>query len=195
MQKYILKIAFILCTLILLLLPGTAYAGPGLTVKGTLLEADVSPDEIITHAIEISLSADKQPVNIKLEVKGFGQNPDGTCNPLNPDQDINAYSARSYITLDKYTFRLNPGETHLVRASICIPTEIAECGKYAVIQVSNQPEDTKSMGVVVAINIPILLTLKNSEQIHTGSIESINSGQIVNHKPIEIYTEYRKPSL
>lgn len=190
MQTIIIRISLILCALILLSLTGTAYASPGLTVKGTLLESDVSPGEIITHDIEISLSADKQPVNIKLEVKSFGQNPDGTCNPLNPDQDINAYSACSYITLDKYTFRLNPGESQIVKASIHVPAEASDGGKYAVIQVSNQPDDTKLLGVAVAINIPILLTLKNDSQVHTGSIESVNIGQIVNHKPIEIYADY-----
>ncbi|MCX6011903.1 MAG: hypothetical protein NTV30_00525, partial [Chloroflexi bacterium] len=191
MQRSIIRIALILCSLVSWLIPGTASASPGLTVNGALFEADVSPGENITHDIKISLSDDKKPVTINLEVGGFGQNPDGTCNPVEANKDIFAYSACSFITLDTYTLRLNSGETRHVKASIRIPSDVSDGGKYAVIRLSNQSDDKKQLSVALSINIPILLTLSNSTPVHTGQVESINISKILNHKPIELYTDYK----
>ena len=71
-----------LTTLILLLLAvGTASAGLG--TSGSKLEKEVSPGEHLTHVMQVKSDASDPPMDIQVELLGYGQAPNGANRELN----------------------------------------------------------------------------------------------------------------
>ena len=101
-------------------------------------------------------------MEIIAEVTGFGQAPDMGYTTLSPTQDTGAYTARPYITLDTDSFILNPGELKDVRATIHLPPDAGNGGRYALINLHTKLVATGQMGIVSAITVPVMITLKDT---------------------------------
>ena len=68
-------------------------------------------------------------MDIAVEVVGFGSTLDGTAQVIEPAADNDSDSARSFITINKNTFQLQPGESQNI-ATISIPADVGNGGRY-----------------------------------------------------------------
>ena len=158
------------------------FADTGLTVSGAKLVATLSPGDTFIHQITVSIGSDDQPVDVKVQVSPMAQALDGT--PL-PSQDASPYSASSFITLDKDSFHLDPGGKQVVNATIRIPKEAGDGGRYALINVATQPSAGSALSVVTAVNIPIYITIKDSHLTNQGTITNL-SAEVSSSQAIEV---------
>ncbi len=166
-------------------------ANPGITVNGALLITDVVPGETLTHKITITIGAQDPPTDVTIQLGGIGQTADGIYTLLDNASDISRYSARQFVSIDQYFLHLEPGIAKDVIATVRIPEDISDGGRYAIINISTQPANEKGIGVISAVNIPIYLTVKNTRLIHEGKITAISTSEPVAGEPIDIFTSFQ----
>src|SRR5208283_5058129 len=135
-QVWSMKIA-ISAVIILLLFCIAPVAALG--VLGAKYTGSIVPGGMDTHVVTISIGSGEQATDVMAEVEGFGQTNDGIYMPLDPGNDLNPYSARSFITLDNSTIHLEPGTSQSVTATINLPQNVGSGGRYAIIYVHSLP--------------------------------------------------------
>lgn len=162
----------------------------GLKVTGSKYMGAVAPGDDAVHTMTVSSRPEDPRMEIIAEVTGFGQSPDMGYTPLSPDQDTGVYTARPYINLDAGSFILNPGESKEVKATIRIPSDAGSGGRYALIYLHTKPVTTGQMGIVSAITVPVMITLKNTTFTETGRINAVNVGVIESGKPAVVSTTF-----
>jgi len=168
---------------------GSAFAG--LWVTGASLAAEVSPGDTLTHNFSVGIRETDPPMDIQIDVGGMGQSLNGTCQALDSSRDTNAYSARQFITLDKSSFHLDPGNSQKVVATIHVPRDTGAGGRYAVINVHSQPVSEGQVNMISAINIPIYLTIKGSQLIYAGRVTEISTSEPADGQPVHIFTVFQ----
>ncbi len=188
-------IPFLLAALVLLLY-SSLLATPALAgIKFAPFEAirvDVAPGETITHKMTVTLVETDQPVDMVVDVMGFGNSPDGSAQELEASKDTSLYSARSFITIDNPLFHMEPGEPQDFIATIDIPSDVGEGGRYAIIRIHQiQPPGVRQLGTLSAFNIPVYLTIKDSQLIHKGEITGVSAGETVSGQPVDIFTTFQ----
>ncbi len=175
-----------------LLLTLPASANPGLSVSGALMMADVSPGQTLTWPITVSFAADDPAADMVVQVMGINQSLSGVNDALAGSEDTYSYSARSFITINKSSFHLEPGVPQNLTATIQIPSDIGAGGRYAIINVATQPAaGSTGVSFVAAVNVPIVLTIKGSQLVHTGKITSLSTGNITSGQPVQILTDFQ----
>ncbi len=166
-------------------------ANPGITVSGALLVTDISPGEILTHTITVTLGAADPPTNVIIRVGGVGQTPDGTYTILNDDADNSRYSARQFLSIDRDILHLEPGIPSDIIVTVRIPDDVGDGGRYAIVNIQTEPTKEGGIGVISAFNIPVYLTIKNSRVTNQGKITAISTNVIIPGKPIDIFTSFQ----
>src|SRR5208337_740091 len=116
----------------LILLPAPVGA---LKVVGSIYKGTASPGQTIVFPITISTDATDPPMDMVMDVMGFGQNPDMSYIALAPSSDTSAYSARGYISINTPTFHLDPGASKTINATISVPSNAGAGGGYAIISI------------------------------------------------------------
>jgi hypothetical protein len=176
-KRWIFRLMTLMLLFSLLPLSSPVFANPGLTVTNAALVANVYPGQKITHKMKVSIAA-KQTV-------------DGGYELLDASTDTGAYSAREYITVDESTIHLEPSGSREVVATISVPQDVGEGGKYAVIDFTTVPAPGSGVKTLTAVNVPIYLTVKDTELIHQGEIVSLSTSEVTSDKPVIITTSYR----
>lgn len=144
---------------------------------------DVMPGRIYTAPVTLSLSNGEPDSSFALAVSGLGQSPfEGTYSPIDPAADRSPYTARPLITLDKNAVHLMPGEQAAVTATIVVPEDAPDGGRYAAILVYPIASETGRPASVPLAVVPVLLSI--------GGGKSIESGEIT---ALEYTTEYGRP--
>lgn len=167
------------------------YASSGMTVSGALLVTNVSPGEILTHKITVNIGTTGIPTDIMVQVGGIKQAPDGTVQFISASADTSQYSASQFISVDNRSLYLEPGVPQDIIATIRIPKNVGEGGRYAIINVQTQSPNQGGVGVASAVNIPIYLTIKDSNIVEEGDIENISVGEVITGKPVNIITNFQ----
>ena len=170
MKKY-LFLALAVAALVVTLCPLPASADPGLRVTGIVLVANVTPGETITHEMTVGIRETDPAMDIVVEVK-----------------DWTSYSARDFIVIDQPSFHLEPGQEQKVTATITIPPDVGDGGRYALIKIAQKPVSGGGAQTLAAIDVPIVLTIKDSQLIHTGRITDLTVAKVVSGQPIVITT-------
>ena len=165
-------------------------ANPGLTVDGAILDTEVSPGNH-EHIMVVGIDKDDVATGIVVEVNGFGQQLDGVPRALSPEVDTSPYSASGFINVDKTSFHLEPGESKKVTATINIPTDVGDGGRYAVIQIRTAVPREGMVGIVSGITVPIFLTIRDSELVHEGKITKITTSEVVSGQPVDVFTTFQ----
>jgi len=186
--KYIGLPLVITAILISLNVPEARPVSAGLWISGCSLTAEASPGVTITHNFSVGTRDTDPPMDIQIDVSGMGQSLNGICQAVDYSKDTNPFSARQFITLDKSAFHLEPGDSQRVTASIHIPKDIGAGGRYAVISVYSNPAGEGPVNIISAIDIPIYLTLKKAELIHTGEVTEINVSKPTDGQSMHIST-------
>jgi hypothetical protein len=176
---------FILCVMVL-----ATPVSAGLKVVNAKLMQDIAPGETIHHTVQISISSDDPAADMMVDVMGFGQTSSFTYTSLKPADDTSPYSAREFIKVDKPNFTLQPGTTESVTATVAIPTNVGPGGRYAIIYIHSAPSVTGSAGFITAIEVPVLLTIKEKGSIYAGEIRSVEVGEVTSGKPMTVTTTF-----
>jgi len=162
-----------------------------MTVIGVLLITDVAPGESLTHKIDVSIDANTPPIDVIAQVGGIVQLLDGTIQFVSSAEDNSIYSARQFITLDRKTLHLEPGVPQEITATIHVPQNVGDGGRYALINVKTLSLNKDGVSVASAVNIPVFLTIKNSSIIESGKVESIITSEIISGQPVNIVTDFQ----
>ncbi len=184
-QLWPIQIA-ILAVIILLLLCTAPSAAIG--VMGAKYVGTIAPGGTDTHVVTIDIGAGEPATDVGVTVAGFGQNPSGIYSPLSPANDLNPYSARSFITLDNSTIHLQPGTSQSVTATITLPQNVGTGGRYAILYIYSLPG---AGAFSTAIVVPVFITVAGTTPTQTGSILQIDTGTLTTGQPITITTTFK----
>jgi|LAHQ01.1.fsa_nt_gb hypothetical protein len=184
-----------LCVIMLaFLIAGTVLAPPALALKveGARIALDVEPGKTFTSPIGISIGENEAGGAYAIDVMGFGQAPaDGSYTALDALSDTSPYSARQFITIDKPTVTLQPGEQADVTATISIPSGTRDGGRYAIILVHPAVSASDAPAAfATAVAIPVFLTLKTGTIREVGEISEIGPSLIEAGKPFTVATTF-----
>ncbi|MEW6573345.1 MAG: S-layer homology domain-containing protein [Bacillota bacterium] len=188
-RKTIIRLAVLFSLALLAAFPSPAYAT--LSVGGAVVDKEVSPGESCQHTILVSLAPDDVATDMQVKVEGLGQQLDGVTKGLPPDQDTSPYSARSFITLDRSSIRVQPGTTQTVYASINVPSSVGAGGRYAVIRVFTVPSGDGMLTIAQGVTIPVKLTIKGTALVHTGEITEFSVGSVAKGKPVDVVAVFK----
>jgi len=176
--------------ILILLIAGMAVVAPvaALKVEGARIALDVAPGQTVTSPIGISIKADEAEGDFAVEVLGFGQAvADGTYNGLAAVVDTSPYSARPFITIDKPTVHLKPGERADATATIRMPPDAKDGGRYAIILVHPITSTSgQQTAFSTAVAIPVLLTIKGGAISQKGEIAAVETSKVEIAKPFSV---------
>jgi hypothetical protein len=160
----------------------------GLKVVGSIYTGTLTPGSAGIHTMTVSTQPDDPPMDLMVDILGFGQTPQQSYQGLSPELDTSPYSARTFITVDPQTFHLNSGESQVVKATITLPNNAGDGGRYAMITLRNAPVGNGTTAIVTAVSVPVIVTIKNSAMTRTGTIAEVTVGDVVPGQPIRITT-------
>jgi hypothetical protein len=160
----------------------------GIKVIGSKYMNSLSPGDTVVHTMTVSSSSNDPPMDMSVDVLGFGQTIQKSYTSLSPEKDTSPFSARNFITLSSSSFHLNPGESKAIEATISVPSSVGDGGRYALITIHNAPIGNGSTPIVTSISVPVMITIGKSNLIQTGTISGVTVGDIVPGQPIRFTT-------
>jgi len=136
----------------------------------------------------VSTNPDDPPMDLTVDVLGLGQSLQQSSIGLSPEKDTSPYSARTFITVSPKTFHLEPGATQEVKATISIPQDVGDGGRYAMITIRNAPVGNGSTVIVTAISVPVIVAIGGATKTMTGTITDVKVADVIPGQPIRITT-------
>lgn len=161
---------------LLLLMP----ASFGLGVEGVIFEAEAAPGQHVEHEITVSLRDNEDPMDLQVDILDWGQTLEGSNQEIE-EGSVAGYSAKGFLKASPSSFHLDPGESQKVLVEGDIPEDIGSGGRYALISVHSLPtvgeEESSegSVGVAVAINALVRLTISGTEISRKGEITDMKT--------------------
>jgi ABC-type Na+ efflux pump permease subunit len=117
----------------------------------------------------------------------LSQNSDGGFQPLDAAQDVSPYSARSMISVSPQTFRMQSGESRVVKVTVGVPASAGDGTRYAILKITSVPvSGNENVGFGTELGVSTLITLTNTKQTHTGSIKDLAVGDPAAGKPLAV---------
>jgi len=164
----------------------------GYNVAGSILNTKVSPGENFDFTMNVSLTENETPIDISAELFGLGQHLDQSNSHLTADED-SPYSARPFLSVSPTSFHLDPGQWQIVTLMGSVPEDIGDGGRYAVVYIHPDIKDTKGSGVRVikAYDIPVILTISDTELVMTGEITGLDVNEPVSASQQNISLVYK----
>jgi hypothetical protein len=184
----ILSIITISCIVFLILCPLPTLA---IKVTGTKYVGSIAPGSSAVHTMTVSTNPNDPPMDLTVDVLGFGQLPQQSSTGLSPDKDTSPYSARTFITVSPQTFHLEPGGSQAVTATIAVPQGVGDGGRYAMLTIRNAPLGNGTTLIVTSISVPIVVTLTGTTTIKKGSITDVTISDVIPGQPIKITTSLK----
>lgn len=149
----------------------------GLQVSGVTFDAEAAPGQSFEHEITVGIRDTDSPMDIVVGVYGFAQTQDGVTTTLEEDLDTGPYSAREFVDVSPERFHLEPGDSQKVILSGTLPSDVGDGGRYAVVNLHTLPMGEGNIGIALAANIPVRITISGSELIETGEIKDVDVGE------------------
>jgi hypothetical protein len=144
------------------------------SVSGSILKTDIDPGQAIVHTIVVKNNEDAPTLNMTAEVFGFGNSQTGQNIKYGPEDDNSPYSARSFLNVTPRSFTIGPGESQEVVLEGKIPDNVGAGGRYAVVGIKTEPMGEGDIGIITAVDVPIMLTIRGSEIIDAGEITDLD---------------------
>ncbi len=187
LQRTHVMMIVITALLILMLLCTAPVSAIG--VSGSKYMDSIPPGGTATHKMTVGIGADEKPTDVLVEVMGFGQTMERIYTGLEPSRDVNSYSARTFISLDRDRIHLEPGTKEEITATITLPGNVGAGGRYAIIYIHALPG--KGASFTTAICVPVMITGSGTTITETGSITGIDVGDVLIGQPIVITTTFK----
>ena len=193
MLKYRWMAAGIILVISLLIPRLVSADSTGLVVTNAAIVDTVSPGQVITQTMAISIGSSDPATDISISVDGVAQSLTGGYILLNADADTSQNTARPFVTVNPTSFHLDPGQSQKITATINVPQNVGDGGYFAIIKVANPPVVTSgsNVAIVTSVSIPVYLTIKDTQLIQTGKITGITNADITNGQPINITTIFQ----
>jgi len=153
--------------------------------------ADVNPGQTLTQKMTVSIAATDLATDIAVRVAGVAQSPQGGYVLLDASQDTSPYSARQFVSVDRSSFHLEPGGSEDLIATVKVPQDVGAGGRYAIINIATKPTAGTGVNIISAIAVPVYLTVKDSQIIHTGKITELSIGNFTSRQPVNILTNFQ----
>jgi hypothetical protein len=166
-------------------------ANATLSVVGATVDIEVSPGATYKHTMLVNLGENDSATDMQVRVEGLGQQLDGVTKSLPPHLDTSPYSARSFISLDRSSFRVEPGSARQVNALINVPAGVGSGGRYAIIRIYTVPTGGGMLTVSQGIAVPVKLTIKDSGLTHTGEISNLTVGSVEKGRPVSVSVVFK----
>ncbi len=165
-------IGIVLAVSLLLLVASPALAG-GLTVHGGKIETSVSPGNDYSYTMRVENTSDA-PMDIGVEVKGYGISANRDFIVLESEQDKSPYTAGELLAVSHDSFHLEPGDSQVITVTAEIPSAIGDGGRYAIIFIHTTPAKGEMVATISAIAARVLLTIDGSNLIHDSEVTSLD---------------------
>ena len=166
----------------------TSLAYAGLAVSGAKIQDSITAGGVKSYTISVA-DTTTEPMDIGIEIKGFGNSLSGPLQPLDPEQDISPYTARAWVSASPSSFHLEPGQSQTVTVMVQAPPDnIGDGGRYAIVYIHNNPSGTSGISFITAIAAQVILTIENSNLIITGDITSLEIPQAVSEQLLSATT-------
>jgi hypothetical protein len=163
-----------LALFLLLLVP----ASSGLGVEGVIFEAEAAPGQHVNHDMTVSLRENEAPMDLQVDIQDWSQTLEGGNQELE-EGETSSCSAKGFLKASPASFHLEPGGSQKVLVEGDIPQDVGPGGRYALISIHSLPtveEDDSSegnVGVAVAINSLVRLTISGTELLREGEITDL----------------------
>jgi len=164
-KKTIIGIVLAVCLLLALTSP--VLAG-GLTVHGGKIETSVSPGNDYSYTMKVENTSDA-PMDIGVEVKGYGISANRDFIVLSPEEDNSPYTAGELLAVSPDNFHLEPGDSQVITVTAEIPSAIGDGGRYAIIFIHTAPKGGM-VATISAVAARVLLTIDGSNLIHNSEV-------------------------
>ena len=153
------KIRFpVLVLVVLFVATSVIQPAAALKVEGARILLDVAPDTNYIYPMAVSINPTDTPSDYAVEVLGFGQSPEGgSYTPLTAAEDTGAYSARALITVESPVIHIEPGERRAFNATIRVPQNVGEGGRYALIYIHPAATAGGQGAFATAMIVPVML--------------------------------------
>jgi hypothetical protein len=151
-------------------LPLHSFAG-GLTVHGGKIESSVEPGKSYSYNMRVENTSD-EPMNIAIEVAGYGTSGTSDFIPLDPAKDTSSSSAREMIAVAPASFSLTPGSAQDIVAQARMPSGLPDGGKYAIIFIHTVPAGG-AVSTVKAVAARVMLTNAGSALNETSAVSGL----------------------
>ena len=177
----------ILIGLVLALALTAIVAAPvyaGLAVTGAKIQDSLTAGSVKSYVISVA-DTTTEPMDIGVEIKGFGNYLSGAVKPIDAEEDISPYTAREWVTASPSSFHLEPGQSQAVTITVNVPNYIGDGGRYAIIYIHNNPSGS-GVVFVSAIATQVILTIGGSNPIISGDITSLNLAEPNSEQPFAI---------
>ncbi len=169
----------------------TIAPNAALKVEGAKIMMDVKPGTTYTFPMAVSIKSDEAVAEYAIDILSFGQSPDtGSYQGLQRCDDTSPYSACSYISVSPPIVKLQPGERKEFTATIRVPLNVGDGGRYAVILIHPAAAGAGQASFATAVLVPVMLTVEGSNVVETGEITGIMVGDAVAGKPIVVSTTF-----
>lgn len=165
-------IGIVLAVCLLLALASPALAG-GLTVYGGKIETSVSPANDYSYTMKVANTSDA-PMDIGVEVKGYGISSDRDFIVLEPKDDKSPYTGRELLTVSPTNFHLEPGDSQVITCTAKIPPGIGDGGRYAIVFIHTTPPKSEMVATISAIAARVLLTISGSKLDTNSEITEVS---------------------
>jgi hypothetical protein len=164
-----------------LTLPTIIPASAGLSVVGSIYQAEVIPGQHIEHEIKLHIGAEDLPMNLTTSILDLGQNLNGGYTMINADQKKGNFSAQAFLNVSPSKIHIDPGESKNLLISGDVPSNIGDGSRYAMASMRTEPKGSGSVSVALVVNIPILLTISGSQFSRTAEISELDTTNLVNN--------------
>jgi hypothetical protein len=166
---------------------------PGITVSNAGIVNIVSPGQIFTQTMNVSIGPNTPATTVTVDIDGVAQSNNGTYILLDAAQDTSPDTARPFIIVNTNSFQLQAGGSQALIATIKVPQDASLSSYFAVIHISTPPvaDSGSNLAISTAVNVPVYLTIKGSQLNQTGTVTGITSGTITNGQPINITTTFQ----
>lgn len=177
-------ISLVLGLCLVLALASPAWAG--LRVSGGRIEDSLAPGSETSYTMNVA-NTSTDPMDVAVEVKGYGASTASSYAILEPEEDTSPYSARELLTVVPQSFHLEPKESQDITVTATIPSNVGSGGRYAIIYIHTVPSPGgTTVAVATAIAARVLLTIEGSELIKSGEISQIELSEAESGQPLEI---------
>ena len=167
-------------------LTSTALAAGGLSVSGGKINATVSPGGNSSYNITVGNTSDK-PMDIGVEVEGYGVSLSNDFVVLAPAADISPYTARGWLAVSPASFHLDAGQSQNVIVTANVPAGTGQGGRYAIVMIRTIPSPGQQVATVSAVAARVLLTVNGNSVDTSSQITGIAPISATHQSPAGIY--------
>jgi hypothetical protein len=156
------------------MLLGFSMTGSALTFTGALIEREVSPGDVISHQITLSLSGNETSMEAVGGVYGYGMGLDGARIHREDTEEMKPYSAVGFLKLTPERAQVEEGAPAVFLLEGRVPEDVGSGGRYALVEIHTPPQGEGQVGIALATIAPIRLTIAGTDLVESGEISSLN---------------------